>query len=134
LHAKRETERGHNQAAVLARELARATGLELDELVLIRRAHTERHRAGMDARARRDSVAGAFEVLLPKHICDRRVLLIDDVFTTGATRFRVRGGFEIGRRLPTFSYWTIRASLNVFTNLTGVTFCTNGTSISLPSN
>jgi len=85
LHAKRETERGHNQAAVLARELARATGLELDELVLVRRAYTERHRAGMDARARRDSVAGAFEVRLPKHICGRRVLLIDDVFTTGAT-------------------------------------------------
>jgi len=85
LHAKRETERGHNQAAVLARELARATGLEFDEHVLVRRTHTERHRAGMDARARRDSVAGAFEVRVPKHICGRRVLLIDDVFTTGAT-------------------------------------------------
>jgi ComF family protein len=85
LHAKRERERGHNQAAVLARELARATSLEIDEHVLVRRMHTEKHRAGMDARARRESVAGAFEVRAPKQISGRRVLLIDDVFTTGAT-------------------------------------------------
>jgi len=85
LHAKRERERGHNQASVLARELARGTGLKLDEHVLVRRSHTERHRAGMDARARRESVAGAFEVRAAKQISGRRVLLIDDVFTTGAT-------------------------------------------------
>lgn len=85
LHAKRERERGHNQAAVLARALARATTLELDEHVLVRRMHTERHRAGMDARVRRDSVAGAFDVRARKQIAGRRVLLIDDVFTTGAT-------------------------------------------------
>jgi ComF family protein len=85
LHSKRERQRGHNQAAVLARELARATGLELDEHVLVRRTHTERHRAGMDARARRESVAGAFEIRAPKQIAGRRVLLIDDVFTTGST-------------------------------------------------
>jgi ComF family protein len=85
LHAKRERERGHNQAAVLARALARATGLELDAHVLVRRLHTEKHRAGMDARARRNSIAGAFEVRAPKQIVGRRVLLIDDVFTTGAT-------------------------------------------------
>jgi ComF family protein len=85
LHAKRERDRGHNQAAVLASALSRASGLGLDEHVLIRHLHTERHRAGMDARARRESVAGAFEVRAPKQITGRRVLLVDDVFTTGAT-------------------------------------------------
>jgi len=85
LHASREGERGFNQAIVLARELARATKLPIDEHSLVRRVHTERHRAGMDARARRDSVEGAFEVRRPEPITGRRVLLIDDVFTTGAT-------------------------------------------------
>ena len=85
LHASRERERGFNQAVVLARELARATKLPIDEYGLARRVHTERHRAGMDARARRDSVEGAFAVRRPEPIAGRRVLLIDDVFTTGAT-------------------------------------------------
>ena len=85
LHASRERERTFNQAVVLARELARATKLPIDEYSLVRRVHTERHRAGMDARARRDSVEGAFEVRRPEPIAGRRVLLIDDVFTTGAT-------------------------------------------------
>ena len=85
LHASREGERGFNQAAVLAHELARATKLPIDEYSLVRRVHTERHRAGMDARSRRDSVGGAFEVRRPEPIAGRRVLLIDDVFTTGAT-------------------------------------------------
>jgi len=85
LHPRRERHRGHNQAAVLASALATATKLELDEHVLVRRLHTERHRAGMDARARRESVTGAFDVRAPKQIAGRRVLLIDDVFTTGAT-------------------------------------------------
>lgn len=85
LHASRERERGFNQAKVLARALAEATTLPIDEHSLVRRVHTERHRAGMDARSRRDSVGGAFEVRDPKLVAGRRVLLIDDVFTTGAT-------------------------------------------------
>ena len=85
LHASRERERGFNQATVLARALARATKLPIDEHSLVRRVHTERHRAGMDARSRRDSVEGAFEVRRPEPIAGHCVLLIDDVFTTGAT-------------------------------------------------
>ena len=85
LHATRERQRGFNQATLLARELARVTGVPIEEHTLVRRVPTERHRAGMDARARRDSVAGAFEVRQSKPIAGRRVLLIDDVFTTGAT-------------------------------------------------
>jgi ComF family protein len=85
LHSERERERGFNQAALLARELVRLSQLPLDEYSVVRRVHTERHRAGMDARARRDSVAAAFAIRHPKLIAGQCVLLIDDVFTTGAT-------------------------------------------------
>jgi ComF family protein len=85
LHPERERERGFNQALLLARELARLSGLPLDEHSVVRRTHTSRHRAGMDAKARRKSVADAFVVRHPKLVAGRRVLLIDDVFTSGAT-------------------------------------------------
>jgi ComF family protein len=85
LHPERERERGFNQAALLARELAVLSGLELDEHSIVRSLLTERHRAGMDSIARRESVAKAFSVRHPKLIAGQRVLLIDDVFTTGAT-------------------------------------------------
>ncbi|HEY0347406.1 MAG TPA: ComF family protein [Pyrinomonadaceae bacterium] len=85
LHNDREQERGFNQACVLARELSRLGRLPMDEHSVVRRIHTERHRAGMDAKARRQSVANAFTVRHPKSIAGQRVLLVDDVFTTGAT-------------------------------------------------
>lgn len=85
LHPDREKARGFNQAAVIACELARAVGLPLDEVSLIRTVHSERHRAGLDARGRRETVAQAFSVRYPRLIEDERVLLVDDVFTTGAT-------------------------------------------------
>ncbi|HEY6046174.1 MAG TPA: ComF family protein [Pyrinomonadaceae bacterium] len=85
LYADRERARGFNQAAILGRELARLNHLPIDEHSVIRSVQTMRHRAGMDARARRESVTRAFAVRHPQLIAGRRVLLVDDVFTTGAT-------------------------------------------------
>lgn len=85
LHSERERERGFNQAALLAHQLAKHTGLKLDEWSLSRVAHSARHRAGMDARARRETVENAFTVTRPRLVEGERVLLVDDVFTTGAT-------------------------------------------------
>lgn len=85
LHPERERERGFNQALLLAKELSRLSGLALDEHAMVRRSHTKRHRAGMDAKARRQSVAGAFALRRKDVVKGKRVLLVDDVFTTGAT-------------------------------------------------
>jgi len=85
LHARREKERGFNQAACLGRVLAKLSRLPLDEVSLARTLHTERHRAGMDARARSESVERAFQVHRPRLVGNETILLIDDVYTTGAT-------------------------------------------------
>jgi ComF family protein len=85
LHPEREKARGFNQAALIGRELSRTTSLPLDEISLVRTHHTNRHRAGMDAKGRRATVADAFRVTYPALIAGERILLVDDVFTTGAT-------------------------------------------------
>lgn len=85
LHKRREQERGFNQARVLAEALAKRAKLPFDDASLVRKSYTEMHRAGMDAEARRASVADAFEVVRPRLIAGESILLVDDVWTTGAT-------------------------------------------------
>lgn len=85
LSAKRLFERGFNQAAVLARIVADASGITLDEHSLVRTTHTPMHRVAMDKKAREMTVKNAFAVTRPNLVAGRSVLLIDDVFTSGST-------------------------------------------------
>ena len=85
LHADRVRTRGFNQASVIAQGLSKSLGLPVDETSLMRVSSTERYRAGLDAKGRRDTVTGAFEVRYPRLIENEDILLVDDVFTTGAT-------------------------------------------------
>lgn len=85
LSKKRFLERGFNQAAVLAQILAKHTKIDLDGQSLARTVHTPVHRAAMDRKARELTVKNAFEVKRPKLIENKTILLVDDVFTTGAT-------------------------------------------------
>jgi ComF family protein len=85
LSKKRLLERGHDQAAIIATEIGSVTRIPVDSSNLIRKKHTPIHRAGMDDRARVLSVKNAFEVVRPNFVNGRDVLLVDDVFTSGAT-------------------------------------------------
>lgn len=85
LHEERLRSRGFNQAAVIGRELSRALRLPLDEVSLIRVSASEKYRTGLDAKGRHDTVSGAFKVRFPRLIDGEHILLVDDVFTTGAT-------------------------------------------------
>ena len=85
LHAARARERGFNQAAVIAGALSKLVRLPLDETSLVRTSGSEKYRAGLDPKGRRDTVAGAFAVRHPRLVENENILLIDDVFTTGAT-------------------------------------------------
>jgi ComF family protein len=85
LHPKRLRTRGFNQASIIAQTVSKALKLPLDEVSLVRVSTTEKYRAGMDAKGRRDTVAGAFRVAHPRIVAGENILLVDDVFTTGAT-------------------------------------------------
>jgi ComF family protein len=81
---KRWRERGYNQAELMARPVARQLGLPA--MPLLRRAKETAANSSLDgADARRDNVREAFEVVSPELLREKRVLIIDDVVTTGAT-------------------------------------------------
>jgi ComF family protein len=81
LHPTRLRWRGFNQALLLARHLAPA---RLDTQVLIRQRST-RPQVGLTSQERRANVKGAFAVTDPARVAGKNLVLIDDVFTTGAT-------------------------------------------------
>lgn len=84
LHKKRLKDRGFNQSLLLAREIARAMSVNVDYLNLERIRFTEQQ-VTLAIKERHANVAGAFGVKRPDGFMGRRVLLVDDVYTTGAT-------------------------------------------------
>jgi ComF family protein len=83
LHADRLRERGYNQAALLAHELARQARLAVDEQTLVRKRATT-SQVKLDAKQRKENVHEAF-CCSDGSLAGKRVLLVDDVCTTGAT-------------------------------------------------
>jgi ComF family protein len=84
LHPARLAERGYNQAALLASAVAWELGAPLSARAL-RRTRATAQQARLDRERRRDNVAGAFSVHAPGGVRGRRVVLVDDVTTTGST-------------------------------------------------
>ena len=84
LHPLRLAERGYNQAALLALDLARRSHGTVDARRLCRLRHTEQQ-AKRKRGARSENVAGAFSLRDRSQRRAQRVVLVDDVVTTGAT-------------------------------------------------
>jgi ComF family protein len=84
LHAGRHRSRGYNQSALLAKHIARETGIAFDPKAARRTRATRPLALSWDRHERRHIVAGAFSAH-PGRVEGRRILLIDDVVTTGVT-------------------------------------------------
>ena len=84
LHPARLIERGYNQSALVARQLGRRARAEVAPVALMRVRRTMQL-AGQRAEIRHRAVQGAFALRRPHGWHGRRVLIVDDVVTTGAT-------------------------------------------------
>jgi competence protein ComFC len=83
LHIRREQDRGFNQAELLAR--AAVDDQEFVVTALIRRTRATPQQVGLDAQTRRSNLQGAFAATSPELTRGKRIVLVDDVMTTGST-------------------------------------------------
>jgi ComF family protein len=83
MHWRKQWERGFNQAELIAGPVAHRYGLKLSHN--LRRSRHTRAQAGLNEKQRQENLKGAFIVRQPAEISGKRILLIDDVFTTGAS-------------------------------------------------
>ncbi len=84
LHLRKRLHRGYNQSDYIADGIASVLGVRVEHHALIRKINNEsqtRHRRN----ERWGNVEGIFEVCKPDRLSGRHILLVDDVFTTGAT-------------------------------------------------
>ena len=84
LHPKREVKRGYNQSRLLAEEVCAAAGIPLEGEVLVKTRETGEQK-WLSKKERAHNLAGSFRVHERKKCRDKRILVIDDVMTTGAT-------------------------------------------------
>jgi ComF family protein len=83
LHWRRRWKRGFNQSKILARRVAKERHVRM--LDVVKRVRATATQAGLTNSNRRKNVAGAFRVFKKTQVAGKRILLIDDVMTTGAT-------------------------------------------------
>jgi ComF family protein len=83
LHWRRQWQRGFNQSERLALTLSRRTAIPVSEA--LRRVHSTAMQAGLSNTARRLNVSTAFSCRCADAVAGKRILLIDDVMTTGST-------------------------------------------------
>ncbi|MDE0484928.1 MAG: ComF family protein [Candidatus Poribacteria bacterium] len=84
IHKKRLRERGFNQATLLANGIAKNVGIQVVTDALVRHRNTS-PQSSLDREARQTNIVGAFELQKKEIVRNKRILVLDDVFTTGAT-------------------------------------------------
>lgn len=84
LHRQRLRERGFNQVLLLVKEISLRTGIPYQKTILQKKNHTL-PQASLSGMEREKALRGAFHVIDRDELAGKSVLLVDDVYTTGAT-------------------------------------------------
>lgn len=85
LHRRKENQRGFNQTCLIADQLVKNTGLTAAKNILKRTKNTASQVELKDKEKREINVSGCFAVENPELLFQKNVIILDDVFTTGAT-------------------------------------------------
>ena len=89
LHKKRFRKRGYNQSWEIAKGVADSAGIHLIDEGFVKRIKSTKTQTGLNSGERASNISGAFIVTQPSVIHNKQILLVDDVFTTGATTFEL---------------------------------------------
>lgn len=111
LHKRRLRWRGFNQSLLLAKGISSATGIEVDYLTLKRIRHTK-PQTRLPLNQRSENVKGAFQVARPNFVKDRTILLVDDVFTSGATLTECAKTLKASGARAVYALCAVRAVLD----------------------
>ena len=89
LHFKKRRKRGYNQARALAEGVSRSTGWDIIERGTVERNRKTKTQTGLTLSQRSENLKGAFQIAGVDAIKNRICIIVDDVFTTGATSFEL---------------------------------------------
>ena len=84
LHPKRLRERGYNQSEYIARGISEITGIPINTTHVVRVVNTPKQ-ALQEGEERKKNVANAFEVINPRELANKHIMVVDDLITTGET-------------------------------------------------
>lgn len=84
MYAKKKFSRGYNQAELIARDLSTTLGIQLEKNNLIKVLDTKKQ-STLTKTERKQNVKDVFEVTKPEKLQNKKVILFDDIYTTGST-------------------------------------------------
>ena len=89
LHQRKEKLRGFNQARLIAKGVKKSTGLELIPKGSVTRIKNTKTQTGFSLKKRNENIQNAFLITDPGVVNKKTCLIVDDVFTTGATTYEL---------------------------------------------
>lgn len=84
ISSSRKRERGYNQSEILARKISKMAGIPIEMQVLKKEKHNQ-PQSSLNKQQRRENVKNVYKVQNELKIQDKKILLFDDIYTTGST-------------------------------------------------
>ena len=84
IHRKRKLQRGYNQTEIIAKEIAKNTHLQLENNILIKQKDIVTQ-SSLTKEKRKQNIKNAFCIKNPEKILNKKILIFDDIYTTGST-------------------------------------------------